>query len=72
MTQHVALGPEIGADHPELAEVVRSGFKESWHRGAIVAVGPDGSVLRRPGTGAPMRAGTADVPMFPRSSNKPM
>ena len=72
MTQRVAPGPEIAAGNPELAEVVRSGFTESWHRGAIAAVGPDGTVLRRPGTGAPMSAGAADVPMFPRSSNKPM
>jgi L-asparaginase II len=49
--------------NPVLAEVVRSGVVESWHRGAIAAVGADGSVL--------LAAGTADVPMFPRSSNKP-
>ncbi len=46
-----------------LAEVVRSGFIESRHRGAIAAIAADGSVL--------LAAGTADVPMFPRSSNKP-
>jgi L-asparaginase II len=46
-----------------LAEVVRSGFVESRHRGAIAAIAADGSVL--------LTAGTADVPMFPRSSNKP-
>jgi L-asparaginase II len=46
-----------------LAEVVRSGFVESRHRGAIAAIAADGSVL--------LAAGTADVPMFPRSSNKP-
>jgi L-asparaginase II len=46
-----------------LAEVVRSGFVESRHRGAIAALAADGSVL--------LAAGTADVPMFPRSSNKP-
>jgi L-asparaginase II len=46
-----------------LAEVVRSGFIESRHRGAIAAIAADGRVL--------LAAGTADVPMFPRSSNKP-
>jgi L-asparaginase II len=46
-----------------LAEVIRSGFVESRHRGAIAAIAADGSVL--------LSAGTADVPMFPRSSNKP-
>jgi L-asparaginase II len=47
-----------------LAEVVRSGFTESRHRGAIAAIAADGSVL--------LAAGAADVPMFPRSSNKPL
>jgi L-asparaginase II len=46
-----------------VAEVVRSGFIESRHRGAVAAVAADGSVL--------LAAGAADVPMFPRSSNKP-
>jgi L-asparaginase II len=46
-----------------LAEVIRSGFVESRHRGAIAAIAADGSVL--------LAAGTTDVPMFPRSSNKP-
>ena len=46
-----------------LAEVARSGFVESRHRGAIAVIAADGSVL--------MATGTADVPMFPRSSNKP-
>jgi L-asparaginase II len=47
-----------------LAEVVRSGFTESWHRGALAALAADGSVL--------LAVGSADVPMFPRSSNKPL
>jgi L-asparaginase II len=47
-----------------LAEVVRSGFTESRHRGTAVALAADGSVL--------LRAGAVDVPVFPRSSNKPM
>jgi L-asparaginase II len=51
-------------ENPVLAQVIRSGFAESAHRGSIVVVAPDGSVLRS--------AGTVDKPMFPRSSNKPM
>jgi len=50
-------------DNPVLSEVVRSGFVESRHRGAIAALAADGSVV--------LAAGAADVPMFPRSSNKP-
>lgn len=50
--------------NPVLAEVVRSGFVESRHRGAIAAVAADGRPL--------LLAGTADAPVFPRSSNKPM
>jgi L-asparaginase II len=49
--------------NPVLADVVRSGFIESRHRGAIAALAADGSVL--------LAAGAADVAMFPRSSNKP-
>ncbi len=64
MTQQSTLPPRIAAGNPVLAEVVRSGFTESLHRGAVVAVGPDGNVL--------LSAGAADRPMFPRSSNKPM
>jgi len=51
------------AANPVLAEVVRSGFLESRHRGAIAALAADGSVL--------LAGGSAGVPMFPRSSNKP-
>jgi L-asparaginase II len=49
--------------NPVLAEVIRSGFLESRHRGAIAALAADGSVL--------LAGGDADEPMFPRSSNKP-
>jgi L-asparaginase II len=72
----------LPTDNPVLAQVVRSGRAESWHRGAVVAVGPDGSVLQADPVlqagpvlhtdPVPMRAGTVDVPMFPRSSSKPM
>ena len=47
-----------------MAEVVRSGFTESRHRGAVVVLGADGQVLHR--------AGEVAEPLFPRSSNKPM
>lgn len=49
---------------PVLAEVVRSGFVESRHRGTLVLLAPDGEVQ--------LALGDPDVPVFPRSSNKPM
>jgi L-asparaginase II len=51
-------------ENPVLADVIRSGFAESAHRGSIVVTGPDGATARQ--------AGAVDVPIFPRSSNKPM
>jgi L-asparaginase II len=50
--------------NPVLAEVIRSGFAESRHRGAIAIIDSDGTITQR--------AGAVDVPIFPRSSNKPM
>jgi L-asparaginase II len=64
MTPQPTPGSPIAADNPLLAEVVRSGFPESRHRGAVVVVDPDGTVV--------LRAGAVDPPIFPRSSNKPM
>jgi len=49
--------------NPVLAEVVRSGFTESVHRGAVAALSAAGSVL--------LSGGTAAAPMYPRSANKP-
>ena len=49
---------------PVLVEVIRSGVVESRHRGSFAVLAADGSVLAS--------AGQPDVPMFPRSSNKPM
>lgn len=49
---------------PVLAEVVRSGRTESVHRGAAALLAADGSVL--------LSVGPATVPMYPRSSNKPI
>ncbi|HTX26868.1 MAG TPA: asparaginase [Streptosporangiaceae bacterium] len=53
-----------GGTNPVIAEVVRSGFVESWHRGAVAALAADGTqVIGVGGTG---------VPVFPRSANKPL
>jgi L-asparaginase II len=49
---------------PVLAEVVRSGFTESRHRGLVAALAADGTFA--------VQAGNVDIPVFPRSSNKPM
>jgi L-asparaginase II len=57
------MSTELTPANPVLAEVVRSGFVESRHRGAVTALAADGTAL--------LTAGTADAPMFPRSSNKP-
>ncbi|APU23905.1 asparaginase [Actinoalloteichus sp. GBA129-24] len=46
-----------------LVEVVRSGFRECVHRGSV-ALWADGRLSAR-------SVGAVDVPMFPRSSNKP-
>ncbi|WP_231329694.1 asparaginase [Actinomadura graeca] len=50
--------------NPVLVEVERSGFVESWHRGAAIGLAGDGSVA--------VRAGAPEAPIFPRSANKPM
>jgi L-asparaginase II len=47
-----------------VAEVVRSGFVESRHRGSVVVLDPAGRVR--------VALGDATGPVFPRSSNKPM
>jgi L-asparaginase II len=64
VTPQPAQGSEFAAENPILAEVVRSGFTESVHRGAIAVVEPDGAIA--------LQAGVVDTPVFPRSSNKPM
>ncbi|MCZ1008204.1 asparaginase [Streptomyces lydicus] len=67
--------PEAGADagveagrsspvSPVLAEVVRSGFVEGRHRGALVVLAADG--------GVEWSLGEVTAPVFPRSTNKPM
>ncbi|RZQ65307.1 asparaginase [Amycolatopsis suaedae] len=50
--------------NPALVEVVRSGFVESVHHGALVVLAPDGSVR--------LAVGDVDRPVYPRSSNKPL
>ena len=50
--------------NPVVAEVVRSGFTESRHRGAVAGLAADGTQVISTG-------GTA-VPFFPRSANKPL
>ncbi len=52
------------ASAPVVAHVVRSGFVESVHHGAVAATGSGG--------GTAWAVGDADAPMFPRSANKPM
>ncbi len=49
---------------PVLVEVVRSGVVESTHSASVVALRPDGSTA--------LALGAVDVPVFPRSSNKPL
>lgn len=53
-----------GEPAPILVEVVRSGFVESVHRGALVVTAPDGTVRAA--------VGDVDRPVFPRSANKPL
>ncbi len=47
-----------------LAEVVRSGFVEGYHRGSVVVLDQAGTVVAA--------AGDVSGPFFPRSANKPM
>ncbi len=58
------LSPGETSVNPVLAEVVRSGFVESRHRGAVAALAADGTFA--------FTAGSANTPVLPRSSNKPL
>ena len=49
---------------PVVAEIVRSGFVEGHHYGSVVALDRDGSVA--------WSVGDVDVPVLPRSCNKPI
>ncbi|MCK1798202.1 asparaginase [Streptomyces sp. XM4193] len=66
-----AAAPSAGAPSadapaapPVLAEIVRSGFVEGYHRGSMVVTAADGSV--------DYALGDVDSPIFPRSCNKPL
>ena len=50
--------------NPVVAEVVRSGFAESRHRGAVAGLAADGRQV--------IGVGRTDVPFLPRSANKPL
>jgi L-asparaginase II len=50
--------------NPVVAEVVRSGFTESVHRGSVAAFAADGRAV--------ISIGPAETPFFPRSANKPL
>jgi L-asparaginase II len=50
--------------NPVVAEVVRSGFTESRHRGAVAGLAADGTQV--------VALGNTATPFFPRSANKPL
>ena len=50
--------------NPVIAEVVRSGFAESRHRGAVAGLDAGGTQV--------ISLGQTGVPFFPRSANKPL
>ncbi len=57
VTEHQGVSPIV-------AEVVRSGFTESRHRGAVTGLAADGTQM--------ISAGNTAEPFFPRSANKPL
>src|SRR5580704_16920710 len=63
-TTSVTIIPEHNDVNPVVAEVIRSGFAESRHRGAVAAVAADGRPV--------INLGRTDVPFLPRSANKPL
>ncbi len=65
MTKRENAVPETFSvnDSVELAVVQRSGFIESRHAGSAVVLAPDGAVIRT--------LGSANAPIFPRSTLKP-
>jgi L-asparaginase II len=58
------LSPGEVSVNPVLAEVVRSGFVESRHRGVVVALAANGTFA--------FTAGSANTAILPRSANKPL
>jgi L-asparaginase II len=57
----MTINPDV---NPVVAEVVRSGFAESRHRGAVAGLDADG--------GQVISVGRTDGPFLPRSANKPL
>jgi L-asparaginase II len=60
----MTISTEHNDVNPVVAAVVRSGFTESRHRGAVAGLGADGSQV--------ISVGQTGVPFFPRSANKPL
>jgi L-asparaginase II len=56
--------PEAYRGGEPVAEVVRSGFVESWHRGSVVILDAGGAEVAT--------VGDPSGPIFPRSTNKPV
>lgn len=57
------MSSSVGQTPVELVRVIRSGFHEGSHYGAVVVIDADGSVQHA--------RGPVDAPVFPRSSSKP-
>jgi L-asparaginase II len=57
----MTITPDV---NPVVAEVLRSGFAESRHRGAVAGLAADGRQV--------ISAGRTDIPFLPRSANKPL
>ena len=63
-TAGMTIDTEHNGVNPVVAEVVRSGFTESRHRGMVAGLGADGTQV--------ISVGNSAVPFFPRSANKPL
>jgi len=60
----MTIDTEHNGVNPVVAEVVRSGFTESRHRGAVAGLAADGTQV--------ISVGNTALPFFPRSANKPL
>jgi len=60
----MTINTEHNGVNPVVAEVVRSGFAESRHRGAVAGLAADGRQV--------IGVGRTDIPFLPRSANKPL
>ncbi|MFC7491135.1 MULTISPECIES: asparaginase [unclassified Knoellia] len=63
-TPQTSRTPAVLDAAPVLAQAIRGGFVESVHRASVAVTSADGSVE--------LELGSADDPVFPRSSNKPV